>query len=89
MYHNSKSKSYSSSESHMLVQFTTDYIFTWDGGFSAKIHYTPINPLCKDWLNITSGFLNSLDHPPMNCSWLITASMASKISIQFHTLEVK
>ena len=73
----------------MLVQFVTDHADTWKGGFSAKIHYTPINQICKDWLNITSGFLTSLDSPTMNCSWVITASLGSTISIQFHVFEVK
>ena len=72
----------------MLVQFVTDHEYTWSG-FSAKIHYTPINPICMDWLNITSGFLTSPDHPTMDCSWVITVSMSSTISIQFHTFEVK
>ena len=72
----------------MLVQFVTDHGSVYFG-FSAKIHYTPINPLCKDWLNITSGFLTSPDHPTMNCSWVITASMGSTISIQFNLFEVK
>ena len=80
-------KSFSSSGTHMLVQFVTDHEYTaW--GFSAKIHYTPINPICKDWLNINSGFLSSPDHPTMDCSWVITASMGSTISIQFHVFEV-
>ena len=72
----------------MLVQFLTDHKDTSDG-FSAKIHYTPINPICKDWLNINSGYLTSPDHPTQNCSWVITLSMSSTISIQFHTFEVK
>ena len=72
----------------MLVQFVTDH--EWPSyGFSAKIHHTPINPICKDWLNLTTGFLNSPDHPTMDCSWVITASMGSTISIQFHTFEVR
>ena len=72
----------------MLVQFVTDNVATGIG-FSAKIHYTPINPICKDWLNITSGFLNSPDHPTLDCSWVITASIGSTISIQFKLFEVK
>ena len=81
-------QSYSSSGSHMLVQFVTDHEFT-DLGFSAKIHYTPINPICNDWLNINFGYLNSSEYPTQNCSWVITALMHSTISIQFHTFEVK
>ena len=72
----------------MLVQFVTDHTGSFDG-FSAKIHYIPINSICKDWLNITSGFLTSPDHQTINCSWVITASMGSTISIQFHTFEAK
>ena len=72
----------------MLVQFVTDHEDTWDG-FSARIHYTPINQICKDWLNINSGYLTSPDYTTLDCSWVITASMGSTISIQFHTFEVK
>ena len=72
----------------MVVQFVTDHEGTWFG-FRAKINYMPINPICKDWLNITSRFLTSPNHPTMNCSWVITASMGSTISIQFHAFEVK
>ena len=72
----------------MFVQFVTDHESN-GYGFSAKIHYTPINPICKDWLNMTSGLLTSPDHPTMNCSWMITASMGSTISIQFQVFEVE
>ena len=72
----------------MLVQFVTDHEGTWFG-FSAKIHYTQINPLCKDWLNITSGYLTSPNYTTLDCYWVITVSMSSTISIQFHTFEVK
>ena len=72
----------------MLVQFVTDHEITYHG-FSAKIHYTPINPICKDWLNITSGYLTSPEYPTKDCSWVITVSMSTTISIQFHNFEVK
>ena len=72
----------------MLVQFVTDHITNYPG-FSAKIYYTPINPICKDWLNINSRFLTSPNHGTLDCSWLITVSMGNTISIQFHTFEVK
>ena len=84
----SKTKSISSTGSYMLVQFVTGHDFTsW--GFSAKIHHTPINPFCKDWLNITSGYLTSPDYPTIDCIWVITESMSSTISIHFHNFEVK
>ena len=66
----------------------TDPALTWFG-FSAKIHYTKINPICKDWLNITSGYLSSSEYPTQDCTWVITASMSSTISIQFYNFEVK
>ena len=72
----------------MLVQFVTDHQST-SGGFSAKIHYVPNNPICKDWLNSNSGNLTSPNHPTIDCSWVITASSGNTISIQFHTFEVK
>ena len=72
----------------MLVQFVTDNEYA-GLGFSAKIQYVPINPICKDWLNIATGFLNSPDHPTMDCSWVISASMGSNILIQFQVFEVK
>ena len=85
---NLNKKSVSSSGSHMLVQFVTDNELNL-GGFSAKIYYTPINPICKGWLNINSSYLTSPDSPTVDCSWVITKSMGSTISIQFHTFEVK
>ena len=72
----------------MLVQFVTDDYLTYSG-FSAKIHYRPIHPICKDWLNINSGYLTSPDNLTQGCSWVITASLSSTISIQFNTFEVK
>ena len=81
-------KSFSSSGSHMLIQFVTDHEGTWPG-FSAKYYHSPINPICKDWLNINTGFLTSPNHPTMDCSWVITASKGSTILIQFQVFEVK
>ena len=72
----------------MLVQFVTDHEWT-DPGFSAKIHHTSINIICKDWLNITSGYLTSPEYPTQDCSWVISVSMGSTISFEFHLFEVK
>ena len=72
----------------MLVLLVTDHEWR-DLGFSAKIHYIPINPVCKDWLNIDSGYLNSPEYPTIDCTWMITVTMSSTISIQFQTFEVK
>ena len=72
----------------MALQFVTDHDMI-SNGFLAKIHYKLINPICKDWLNITVGILTSLNHLKIDCSWVITAPIGSTISIQFHTFEVK
>ena len=72
----------------MLIQFETDHEGS-SPGFSAKIYYTPINPICKDWLNITSGYLNSLEYPIQDCSWVISVIMSSTIWIKFHDFEVR
>ena len=85
---NGELRTISTKGSSMFVQFVTDHEGTWYG-FSAKFHYTPIDPICKDWLNITSGFLKSPDYPTIDCNWVITASLGSTISIQFQALEVK
>ena len=85
---NGELRTISTKGSSMFVQFVTDHEGTWYG-FSAKMHYTPIDPICKDWLNITSGFLTSPNYPKINCSWVISKSMGSTIYLQFHTFEVK
>ena len=71
----------------MLVQFVTDHEYSLLG-FLAESHHTPINPICKDWLNKITGFLTSPDYPTMNCSWVITTCMTCTISIQFQVFEV-
>ena len=72
----------------MLVQFVADHEYT-SYGFTAKFFFTPINPNCTDWLNITSRILTSPDYPTMDCTWIITAPIANTISFNFHTIEVK
>ena len=72
----------------MFVQFVTDHKIS-SSGFTAKFYFTPIIPNCKDWFNITSRILTSPDYPTMDCSWIISTSMGSTISIYFHTFEVK
>ena len=72
----------------MLVQFFSDHLYNFDG-FTAKFYFTPNNPNCKDWLNMTSRLLTSPDYPTISCSWVITTSIGSTISIHFHTIEVK
>ena len=65
----------------MVVQFVTDN--------EGMLWILVENPICKDWLNITSGYLRSPDYPKNNCSWVISESMGTTISIQFQTFEVK
>ena len=73
----------------MLVQFLTDDINAYSG-FSASFHYTPIEPNCANWLNMTAQLLKSPDYPTIDCSWVITApSTDSTVNIKFETFEVK
>ena len=72
----------------MLVQYVPGHAKTF-GGFKAKIHHIPINTICQDWLNITTRFLSSADHPIMDCRWVITAPMGSYISFHFPVFEVQ
>ena len=69
----------------MVVQFVTDQAWTVYG-FLAKIHQVPINPTCRDQLNIASGILESQPYPTMDCSWVITAPIGSTIYIQFQVI---
>ena len=80
-------KSISSTGTYMLVQFITDHEFTLYG-FAAKIHHKTSNLICMAGMNITSGLLNSPNPSTVDCSWVITASLGSTISIQFHVFEV-
>ena len=79
--------SVSSFGSHMLVQFVTDDKFT-RYGFSARFQFKPINPICNNWMNVTTRFLISPHQPTIDCSWVITASLGSNIHIQFQVFEV-
>ena len=72
----------------MLVQFVTDQEYS-SHGFSAKFYHTAINPICRDWLNISARYLTTSDHSAINCSFVITASIGSTISIQFELFKVK
>ena len=71
----------------MWIKFNSDGLISADG-FSINFYYTPIDTICKDWLNMTSGYLTSPDFPTIDCNWVITASMGSTIIIQFQMLEV-
>ena len=86
-YNNYNKKTISSTGNEMLVHFVTDQEGTAQG-FRAKFHYLPIEANCQAWLNMNSQYLMSPDYPTIDCSWVISASMGSTISIQFETFEV-
>ena len=67
----------------MLVQYVTQG--SVGHGFLIKIHHISINPTCKDWFNIDNKILTSPEHQSINCSWVITASIASRILIHFES----
>ena len=84
---NGKKKTISSLGSQMLVQFVTHDLTGL--GFLVKIHHIPVNPTCKDWFNIDTKILTSPEHQTINCNWMITAYIGSRIWIHFDNYEVK
>ena len=72
----------------MTIQFITDDLAV-QTGFRAYFHRIPIDPICSEWLNPTSLILASPKYPNMDCTWIITASIGSTISIKFQIFEVK
>ena len=72
----------------MTIQFITDD-YAIEEGFMTYFHSVPIDPICSEWLNITSLILESPEYPNMDCTWIITASIGSTMSINFQKFEVK
>ena len=73
----------------MSVQFQSDDMQVWYG-FGAYFNQMPIsNANCADWLNMNTLTLTTPDYPTINCKWIITTSMESTISINFHGFEVR
>ena len=79
MNFNGKKKTISSSGSQMLVQYVTQGPVGY--GFVIKIHHMPVNPTCKEWFDFDNKILTSPEHQSITCSWVITTSIASRISI--------
>ena len=72
----------------MFVQFLTDDYAVMKG-FRAYFHYVPIEPNCKNWLNMNAQLLESPNYPTIDCSWVITAlSTDSTIIMHFENFEV-
>ena len=71
----------------MTIQFITDDLAV-QTGFRAYFHRIPIDPICSEWLNPTSLILVSPEYPNRNCTWIITASIGSTMSINFQIFEV-
>ena len=72
----------------MTIQFITDDVAV-HRGFKAYFNRKPIDLNCFDWLNTTSLILASPEYPNMNCTWILTASRGSTMSIKFQIFEVK
>ena len=85
---NNQRKTISGTRKYMTIQFTTN-AYAVETGFKAYFHLMPIYPQCAEWLNTTDLILASPDYPTIYCNWIITASMASTLSIKFQTVEVK
>ena len=71
----------------MTIQFITDDIIT-QKGFRTYFNSMPIVPNCSEWLNTTSLILASPEYPKTDCTWIITASIGSTMSINFEIFEV-
>ena len=78
-------KTISGTGKYMTIQFITG---SEDRGFRTYFHRIPINPICSEWLNSTSLILASPEYPNRNCTWIITASIGSTMSINFQIFEV-
>ena len=72
----------------MTIQFITDDMDV-NLGFRAYFNRIPIDPNCSEWLNTTSLLLASPKYPNKYCTWIITASVGSTMSINFQVFEVK
>ena len=72
----------------MTIQFITDDQEVWQG-FRAYFNKIPIDQNCSAWLNTTSLIFASPEYPNMDCTWIITASLGSTMSINFQKFEVK
>ena len=72
----------------MTIQFITDD-YVVQRGFRAYFNRIPMNKNCSEWLNTTSLILASPEYPNMDCTWIITASIGSTMSINFQIFEVK
>ena len=79
-------KTISGTGKYMTIQFITGSV---ERGFRTYFHRIPIDPICSEWLNQTSLILASPEYPNMDCTWIITASIGSTMSINFQFFEVK
>ena len=78
-------KSISSSEKYIFIDFKR--IHPSPVEFAASIKYNKNNPNCQSWLK--NNVLISPNHPNLNCSWIITKTFGSFITLEFKFIEVK
>ena len=78
-------KSISSLGNSMLIDFKKHSRINVE--FIATIKYNKINPDCQSWLD--GNILISPNNPNINCSWIITKTFGSYITLDFDFIEVK
>ena len=54
----------------------------------ALIKYKKMDSVCQTWLNLKDNILMSQNSSNINCTWLITQSIGSYITIDFTFFEV-
>ena len=86
----------SSTSNKMLVDFRSDDIFwSYDIGFSASIHYSPLpSKACEKGLDKTMKTIQSPNYPNsydnnLACKWLISVPHGSHITLKFLQFDVR
>ena len=96
-HHNShwQKKIISSTSNKMLVEFRSDDIMrSFDIGFSASIHYSPLpSKACEKGLDKTMKTIQSPNYPNsydnnLACKWLISVPHGSHITLKFLQFDV-
>ena len=75
----------------MFIDFKMQHsVYSGSGiEFEASIKYNKINLDCQSWMDLTNNiFMSSPSHQTINCSWLITGTFGSYITLYFNFIEV-
>ena len=94
-YSNWQKKIISSTSNKMLVEFRSDDIMrSYDFGFSASIHYSPLpSKACEKGLYMTMKTIQSPNYSysydnNLSCKWLISVPHGSHITLKFLQFDV-